>query len=328
MAGLSALLPFIQQIAPEAVGEDIGVMGRRVQMPAPDYAPDAGPIPLGNRSHVEEARDWEGKNPQRTGKFGIKGVLRDVLGALSDNYLMQNGQKPQYQAMRQQERISDAMAGFAQNPMAAMERLASIPGGTEAAYDLFKTVGSQQSDAAQQRAAAAKNAAEMYDKGVRIFGQMAGAANADTYGTAKDLLQEVRNRYGLGEKFIVPDEYDEKLMRTYQYGGMPAQQQVSDVRKVEAEAGRNKRAEASNETSIRRTSMQQEGADRRDNPPTPTRTQQAEDLWRRAKAGDKDAEALFNRLYPEPKRNRFKGAAVPSGVKSKGKSGWGKMSVK
>ncbi len=60
----------------------------------------------------------------RRGMFGVKGTLRDVLGLVGDAFLVQGGRNPYYQPLRRQENISDAMAGFAENPQAAAERVA------------------------------------------------------------------------------------------------------------------------------------------------------------------------------------------------------------
>lgn len=59
---------------------------------------------------------------QRRGMFGMKGTLRDVLGVLGDAFLVQSGNAPMYAPTRRRERISDAMAGYSVDPVAAGER--------------------------------------------------------------------------------------------------------------------------------------------------------------------------------------------------------------
>lgn len=75
--------------------------------------------------------------PRSQGYFGSKGTLRDILGGISDAFLVQGGQKAKYEELRDRERQGDAMFGFADNPMQAMERLAAA-GYTKEAGDLYK----------------------------------------------------------------------------------------------------------------------------------------------------------------------------------------------
>ena len=60
----------------------------------------------------------------RRGMFGMKGTLRDVLGVLGDAFLMQSGNAPIYAPTRRKEQISDAMAGYTDKPLEAIERVA------------------------------------------------------------------------------------------------------------------------------------------------------------------------------------------------------------
>lgn len=59
----------------------------------------------------------------RRGLFGVKGTLRDVLGLVGDAFLVQGGRDPYYAPRRRQEQISDAMAGFTEDPTSAAERV-------------------------------------------------------------------------------------------------------------------------------------------------------------------------------------------------------------
>lgn len=62
----------------------------------------------------------------REGLFGTKGTLRDILGTLGDAFLVQSGNNPMYGPRRREEKIGDAMYGFSQNPVQAIERLAAM----------------------------------------------------------------------------------------------------------------------------------------------------------------------------------------------------------
>jgi hypothetical protein len=63
--------------------------------------------------------------PRRNGYWGTKGTLRNILGTLSDAFLVQGGGEAEYKNLRDRERMSDAMYGFTDNPQQAMERLAA-----------------------------------------------------------------------------------------------------------------------------------------------------------------------------------------------------------
>jgi hypothetical protein len=89
--------------------------------------PNAGPVFLGNTGNVQATEQAVRKGQEvsdRKGMFGVKGTLRDVLGLVGDAFLVQGGRNPYYQPLRRQENISDAMAGFTENPEAAAERVA------------------------------------------------------------------------------------------------------------------------------------------------------------------------------------------------------------
>jgi len=80
---------------------------------------------MGNAKPVSMAREAEkdtALNSDRRGMFGVKGTLRDVLGVVSDAFLVQSGNAPIYSARRKQEQWADAMAGFSDGPEA--ERMA------------------------------------------------------------------------------------------------------------------------------------------------------------------------------------------------------------
>jgi hypothetical protein len=70
--------------------------------------------------------------PRSEGYFGSKGTLRNILGTLSDAFLVQSGNKAEYSALRDREKKGDAMYGFTDNPQQAMERLASRGYGEDA----------------------------------------------------------------------------------------------------------------------------------------------------------------------------------------------------
>jgi hypothetical protein len=81
--------------------------------------------------------------PRSQGYFGSKGTLRDILGGLSDAFLVQGGGDFEYKKLRDRERKGDAMFGFTNNPQQAIERLAA-GGYTDEAEELQKNFATQE----------------------------------------------------------------------------------------------------------------------------------------------------------------------------------------
>ncbi len=122
LLGQAAGVPMVQQGVEQVPGFNretppIVVTGNQQQ---------GEPIPgMDNGMVLEDAQYAQEQAPPRTGMFGTKGTLRDILGTVGDAFLMQGGRDPIYSAVRRNEKMADAMAGFSQNPQAAMERLAA-----------------------------------------------------------------------------------------------------------------------------------------------------------------------------------------------------------
>src|SRR6478735_10037782 len=94
---------------------------------------------------------------QPHGMFGMHGTVRDIVGALGDAFLTQSGNPRMYEPQREQERLSEAMRGFANDPMAAIQRIAEF--NPEAAWQMQTQLAAQQ--VAQQRADADSTKAGM-----------------------------------------------------------------------------------------------------------------------------------------------------------------------
>lgn len=203
--------------------EDIVVSGAVPPRPAP--VDTSTPPNLGNRDILEEAAQARANAPQRTGMFGTKGTLRDILGTIGDAFLVQSGNKAMYAPHRQQEKMSDALAGFSDNPLAAIERLAA-GGFADQATELYKTHGTLENARATAGLAGQKARDENYRNYATLFAQHAGASSPETYANVAPLLKVLKERGGLGDEFQVPDAFDAGLMNAYKYGGMPATQQV------------------------------------------------------------------------------------------------------
>lgn len=106
----------------------IDVFGSRSQGGQPQQAPmqqqPAAPTEPRAKRSFEDDFGSEYEPQERKGRFGTKGVLRDILGTLGDAFLVQGGADAVYQPRREKEKEADAMAGFSRNPLRAIERLA------------------------------------------------------------------------------------------------------------------------------------------------------------------------------------------------------------
>jgi hypothetical protein len=144
-----AELEAAQGIPPPAVGQEIVVSGANPNAQDQYLAPDAGPMPpaaplpgIGNREDIQRGIDASKDVPQREGRFGVKGTLRDILGTVSDAFLVQSGNKAVYAPQVEREKEANAMAGMTRNVGNAVERLASAGFG-DSAGSLYKEMGAQ-----------------------------------------------------------------------------------------------------------------------------------------------------------------------------------------
>lgn len=141
----------------------------------------------------------------RKGMFGLKGTLRDVLGTLGDSLLVGSDADRIYQPQRQRERAGDAMFGFADNPMQAIERLAAA-GFLQEAGELYNQVQQQQhrtaslsSQEADRQSRIADRDFDNREKGWNIVARLAQAGMpydrlvraAAGYGISVDDLSEL-----------------------------------------------------------------------------------------------------------------------------------------
>ena len=126
LLGQQAGVPIAEDSLPP-VGNTILIKGNRGTKYSAEDDPDLGTRLLGNTPAIEAAGQAIQRGQEvsdRRGMFGMKGTLRDVLGVLGDAFLMQSGNAPIYAPRRRQEQISDAMAGYADKPLEAIERVA------------------------------------------------------------------------------------------------------------------------------------------------------------------------------------------------------------
>lgn len=305
----------------EVQGEDVLATAKRIP---PVSEPDAPTTFQGNREILRAALDSLGAtqefvkdSPTRSGMFGIKGTLRDILGTLGDAFLVQGGGQAVYQPQRQQERMADAMAGFSLGDPASMqasiERLSAAGFGKEA-QALFELASQNTArQAATQQAAqnGQVNAQEAADKryadGVKLFAQMAGAVTPKTFERLAPAMRKIKERAGLGDEFIIPDTYDPELFRSYQYGGMPASNQVSTVQR-EQQLGISQQNADANTTRAQRAPQPRAE-------PNPTAASIAAPLLAKVARGERltpgEQDTLDRTAPPPARRPRSVGTAPP-----------------
>ena len=343
MAGLASLLSFLQAAGapPEATGKDINVLRKqdaapRAQPPllgGSDIDTEASPLSLDNRRFIEQRDEAAKKREEfapRKGMFGIKGTLRDVLGALSDNYLMQGGQKPQYQAMREQERLQDAMAGFTQmDPRAVAENLAGVD--RESAVKFYDMVADQRAKSATQEGLSAdRTYKRRQDFGNYAARLLSGAKTPEQQAYVLEVLGRRAKESGIDLADILGTEgpLDEAQRTAFATGDMTVNQQ----QQLPIAQERAKIAREALEQRPELEAMKEKGRMARDNPPSPRGISNVDAEVAEAILSGKATPAQIKyyneRLKKQTKKNRFSGSAVPPALKGKEPAGWGKMSVK
>lgn len=203
-AGMSGIDP--------ATGEIVINGVREPQAPVSPVAAQTPEIsPLKNLVIPEVARVAPQQDPSkeilpRSGLFGMKGTLRNVLGILGDAFLIQSGNKPIYTPIRQQERLGDAMYGYTQDPMAAIERMAGAGFGQESAdlyndyqTNLYKQEMGKSLKESRENASANRDANNVR-KALLVAQQMKQA------GVPDEVIQQLVRSMGIDPVDILPDE--------------------------------------------------------------------------------------------------------------------------
>lgn len=211
-----------------------------------------------NDDRIAPSRDELKEILPREGKFGVKGTLRDVLGIVGDAFLVQSGNKAVYQPRREQEQMSDAMYGFTDNPLQAIERLNAAGYGEQAAklqeqysqQDIRR--GTLQSQTADRQSRQADREFDNRDKGLnRIARWTAG-------GVPYDQLVKAAKGYGIDEEElngmgITPNMTQEQreqigsmdmtvqqtVNRPYVERGMKVREKNADTARISATRPRN-----------------------------------------------------------------------------------------
>ena len=212
-----------------AVDPNAGATTAEIEVTPPPRPPPAPPLNYNNTRDVQAVQDSLAGAPRidggtDRGLWGMlphqvsHGALRDVLGAVGDAFLMHAGQQPMYQNRVDQRTIGQAMAGYANNPQAAIERVMAtgVPGSDKMGVDMENQYQNRQYHEAIAKQTAqyhqdqidARNQANITRMTPYIGGLAQGATDADSYkriwNQAEAMAQRIGSQYHAAD-FGLPD---------------------------------------------------------------------------------------------------------------------------
>lgn len=219
-------------------------------------------VPQSREMPVEEDYDPVEGMRQPQGWFGMKGRTRDVVGTIGDAFLMQAGRDPVYAPQRMRERQAEAMLGFADNPMEAVQRLARVdPDSAQKLYDVITDNQRQMIDTQSQ----VRNRQDEFDARTdEIAGALLASANKTTYPAVVEQINKLYASRGTPMRVQLPPAYDEAAMadlgnafitpkdRAKLEGDMAYREGMLEQRATD-EAGRNRREVIQQESQNYRT---------------------------------------------------------------------------
>lgn len=173
------------------------------------------------------------------GMFGVKGTLRDVLGLLGDAFLVQDDKEAVYMPKREQERMSDALAGMTDNERAAIERATGLnPAFGQKMLDEFllrqqgetENLIRAQTATTQQDKVGFDTLTELRDRAARILAAAGNDPQARSYAIEQIQGLAAQTKRTLSELGINPNMSDTEA-RVYAGGDMRVNQQENLERK-------------------------------------------------------------------------------------------------
>lgn len=232
MFGLLKALGLKEQQARAAQGQTLP--------PVPALPPMAGdPMPTdeaaGNEIVVEDdpitsryKRGLVTKGPFSMGRTG-----GNILGLLGDAMLVQSGNQKQYEPRLQQARASEAMAGYTDDPMDAIQRLNEVD--PPAAAALMDKLRAHQLDT-DKLGVEAIGANDEFEGTTHERAQaLIGAATESTYPAMRERYYNYYASRGIDPMYELPVEFDEDAIRSLATAGIP----VGDQRELEEKARYN-----------------------------------------------------------------------------------------
>jgi len=277
----------------------------------------------------EELAGRAANYPERKGKlFGTKGTLRDVLGTLGDAFLVQSGNKAVYGPRRDQERLSDALAGLytgnESEQLAALEQASyENPEMAQQIYSDYMLNKARQAQAESLGGTRESVIADRKYKQMQDFGNYAARllAKADTPERQAAAMNVIKTRaQGLGidpSELGINDDMSDDERSVLGAGDMTVnqQQQLPLAQQRAAIAQQN-------------ADSQRISATRPRNPPRPpARVPALERVKDKIAAGEKltpGEQKLYDDAQP---KSRGSGRRSGGGSSRPAASGWGKATV-
>jgi hypothetical protein len=177
----------------------------------------------------------QGQSPQEIVVQGdpFKPKKRSIWGVLGDAILLHSGHKGPFFADRKREQnLRRAMEGFAQGPVAAIQRVSRIPGMADEAWKMYgQHRDDERGDMAQQRLLG-KDQFSIQQKAAGILGQV--KEDGSNYGPVRALYNGIMRRNKID--FELPEEFDPELLGGLFSGAIsPDKQQLNDYRQSRLE---------------------------------------------------------------------------------------------
>lgn len=187
------------------------------------------------------------------GLLGIKGGFRDFLGGLGDALLIANDADPMYEPEKKRRQINDALTGFADNPAAAIRRVAAID--EQLAMEMATKYDEQEAAKAEARRKALEDDLDIGTKARATAASLLAGANEATYGAIRDRLSALGERTGID--FGLPEVYDENAIQTLIRQGIDPDKLMDNERadlntqsQIERRAVQNRNDEAKTGASL------------------------------------------------------------------------------
>lgn len=184
-------------------------------------------------AYTPERTSYNLTAPEHKGLFGMKGNLRNIIGLLGDAL----SGRPIYQQTRQQEKASDAMINFVNDPLGSIQQMTQVD--PEMALKMNHQYNTEENDREQAKLMAAYRQAQMenakavrQNTGMTRVSSFINALNrdpnkAESYKRSLGSLRNLVSSYDLNDLVDLPDEWNDSLS-TIGYAGLTPNQQAQD----------------------------------------------------------------------------------------------------
>lgn len=187
----------------------------------------------------------------------INGGLRDLLGALADGHAQSQGMDPMYAPKRKQERFGEAMEGYTEDPMGAINRVSKIDAGMGQKYldnhldEVARRRQFESQDEARKAAAEDRQERQALQAQARFAGMLRSVDGPEAYDRIRPILSTFAERFP-NAGLEVPSVYNSDWVETTRNGAiLPKDQTMMDYR--QENLSEKKRSNLVNEDRKERT---------------------------------------------------------------------------